>query len=99
MTSSPAKPELDDRSDTPRPSPTNTPGSPKKSGEHSPAKAKLEQVTNKFRRRKKDVRNLSPEQKKERVKKWRERFGQLREEDAKMAHDYKQNHPSSVERR
>lgn len=99
MTSSPTKPELDDRSDTPRPSPTNTPGSPKKSGEHSPAKAKLEQVTNKFRRRKKDVRNLSPEQKKERVKKWRERFGQLREEDAKMVHDYKQNHPSSVERR
>lgn len=99
MTSSPTKPESDDRSDTPRRSPPNTPGSPKKSGEHSPAKAKLEQVTNKFRRKKKDTRNLSPEQKKECVRKWRERFGQLREEDARLVHDYRQNHPSNAERR
>jgi hypothetical protein len=99
MTSSPTKSGVDERSDAAGPSPTNTPGSPKKSGEHSPAKAKLEQVTNKFRRKKKDLRNLSPEQKKERAKKWRERFGQLREEEAKNIQDYKQKHGSSGERR
>ncbi|KAF9740776.1 hypothetical protein PMIN06_003178 [Paraphaeosphaeria minitans] len=98
-TSSPAKAGAGERSDARGPSPTNTPGSPKKSGEHSPAKAKLEQVTNKFRRKKKDARNLSPEQKKERARKWRERFGQLREDDAKTVHDYKQSHSSSAERR
>lgn len=96
MTSSPTKAGSDERSDA---SPTNMPGPAKKSGEHSPAKAKLEQVTNKFRRKKKDERNLSPEQKKERAKKWRERFGQLRDEDAKAVHDYKQRHHSSAERR
>ncbi|KAJ4354439.1 meiotic recombination [Didymosphaeria variabile] len=99
MTSSPTKLASNERSDAAAPSPANTPGSPKKSGEHSPAKAKLEQVTNKFRRRKKDSRNLSPEQKKERAKKWRERFGQLRDEEAKNIQDYKQNHPSSAVRR
>ncbi|OAG12830.1 uncharacterized protein CC84DRAFT_1227494 [Paraphaeosphaeria sporulosa] len=99
MTSSPAKPGSDKRSDALGLSPTTTPDSPNKLGEHSPAKAKLEQVTNKFRRKKKDTRNLSPEQKKERANKWRERFGQLREEDAKTIHDYKQSHPSIAERR
>jgi hypothetical protein len=99
MTSSPTKSGLDERSDAAGTSPANTPGSPKKSGEHSPAKVKLEQVTNKFRRKKKEPRNLSPEQKKERAKKWRERFGQLREEEAKNIQDYKQNHASGGERR
>jgi hypothetical protein len=54
-------------------------GSPKKSGEHSPAKAKLEQVTNKFRRSKKDdPRTMSPDERKTRSDKWRQRFQQLK---------------------
>ncbi|KAF2636985.1 hypothetical protein P280DRAFT_407836, partial [Massarina eburnea CBS 473.64] len=61
-------------------SPGNTPGSPKKSGEHSPAKAKLEQVTNKFRRGKKDdPRNMSPSDKSKRSEKWHKRFQRLKE--------------------
>ncbi|KAF1972870.1 hypothetical protein BU23DRAFT_534156 [Bimuria novae-zelandiae CBS 107.79] len=99
VTSSPVKSTLDERSDAAAPSPSNATGSPKKSGEHSPAKAKLEQVTNKFRRKKKDPRNLSPEQKKERAKKWRDRFGQLREEDDKYVQEHRKNHPSGGERR
>ncbi|RMZ69076.1 fimbriae-associated fap1 [Pyrenophora seminiperda CCB06] len=55
------------------------PSSPKKSGEQSPAKAKLEQVTSKFRRSKKDdPRNMSPDERKTRSDKWRQRFQQLK---------------------
>ncbi|KAI2487890.1 Atrophin-1 multi-domain protein [Pyrenophora tritici-repentis] len=55
------------------------PSSPKKGGEQSPAKAKLEQVTNKFRRSKKDdPRNMSPDERKTRSDKWRQRFQQLK---------------------
>lgn len=96
MAPSPVKSTFDERSDAQ--SSANTPGSPKKSGEHSPAKAKLEQVTNKFRRKKKDARNMSPEQKKERAKKWRERFGQLRDEEAKNIQDYKQSQQAGERR-
>lgn len=57
----------------------NPPSSPKKSGEHSPAKARLEQVTNKFRRNKKDdPRTMSPEEKSARSDKWRKRFRDLK---------------------
>jgi hypothetical protein len=57
----------------------NPPSSPKKSAELSPAKAKLEQVTNKFRRVKKDdPRMMSPEDKKKRSDKWRQRFHQMK---------------------
>jgi hypothetical protein len=60
-------------------SPVNPPSSPKKSGEHSPAKAKLEQVTNKFRRSKKDdPRTMSPDERKTRSDKWRQRFRELK---------------------
>ncbi|KAF2869697.1 hypothetical protein BDV95DRAFT_596029 [Massariosphaeria phaeospora] len=60
-------------------SPANASGSPKKAGEHSPAKAKLEQVTNKFRRSKKDEpRNLSPDEKRKRSEKWHGRFTKIR---------------------
>ncbi|KAH7414231.1 Mre11 DNA-binding presumed domain-containing protein [Phaeosphaeria sp. MPI-PUGE-AT-0046c] len=53
----------------------NPSSSPKKSGEHSPTKAKLEHVTNKFRRNKKDdPRTMSPEDKMKRSEKWRTRF-------------------------
>ena len=102
-TSSPLKSAPDERSDSTALSRSNTPGSPKKSGEHSPAKARLEQVTNKFKRkgskgRKKDTRNFSPEQKKERAKKWRERFGQLRDEEEKMVLDRKKAQASYGER-
>ncbi|KAF1956289.1 hypothetical protein CC80DRAFT_593756 [Byssothecium circinans] len=65
-------------------SPANIPGSPKKSGEHSPAKAKLEQVTNKFRRGKKeDPRNMSPDEKSKRSQKWHKRFQRLKEGEQK----------------
>ncbi|KAL1654646.1 meiotic recombination [Didymella pomorum] len=71
-------------------SPANVPSSPKKSGEHSPAKAKLEQVTNKFRRGKKeDPRGLSSEKVK-RSEKWRKRFQYIKEveqEEIKAYHD------------
>lgn len=61
------------------PSSTNAPSSPKKSGDLSPAKAKLEQVTNKFRRYKKDdPRGMSPEERIRRSEKWRQRFQQLK---------------------
>jgi hypothetical protein len=77
-TSSPAKAAEFDR-DTVASSPANTPSSPKKSGEHSPAKAKLEQVTNKFRRTKKDdPRTMSPDERTRRSDKWRQRFQQLK---------------------
>jgi len=53
----------------------NPPSSPKKSGEHSPTKAKIEHVTNKFRRAKKDdPRTMSAEDKTRRSEKWRQRF-------------------------
>lgn len=97
MASSPVKSTFGERSEAAAPSSSGTPGSPRKSGEHSPAKAKLEQVTNKFRRKKKDARNLSPEQKKERARKWRERFRELKDEETKSIQDYK--HASSAERR
>lgn len=95
--SSPLKLALDERRDAGA-SPSNASGSPKKSEEHSPAKVKLEHVTNKFKRKKKDPRNLSPEQKKERAKKWRERFGQLKDEDARAALAYKKSQSSGGER-
>jgi hypothetical protein len=77
-TSSPAKATDIDR-DTAASSPANPPSSPKKSGEHSPAKAKLEQVTNKFRRAKKDdPRTMSPDERMRRSDKWRQRFQQLK---------------------
>jgi len=67
--------------DTEREATMSSPGpsSPKKSGEQSPAKAKLEQVTNKFRRSKKDdPRTMSPDERKTRSDKWRQRFQQLK---------------------
>ncbi|KAI4695640.1 hypothetical protein J4E81_005966 [Alternaria sp. BMP 2799] len=76
--SSPAKASDVERG-TAASSPANPPSSPKKSGEHSPAKAKLEQVTNKFRRSKKDdPRTMSPDERQKRSDKWRQRFQQLK---------------------
>ncbi|ENI08631.1 hypothetical protein COCC4DRAFT_188186 [Bipolaris maydis ATCC 48331] len=69
---------------------TNTPRSPKKAGEHSPAKAKLEQVTNKFRRGKKDdVRTMSPEERTKRAEKWRQRFQQLKRTEMEEIEAYR----------
>ncbi|KAG9186717.1 hypothetical protein G6011_09825 [Alternaria panax] len=77
-TSSPGK-VIDVERGTATSSPANPPTTPKKSGEHSPAKAKLEQVTNKFRRSKKDdPRTMSPEERQKRSSKWRERFRELK---------------------
>ncbi|KAJ4296638.1 meiotic recombination [Kalmusia sp. IMI 367209] len=96
---SPVKSTPGERSDATVPTQANTSSSPKKSGEHSPAKAKLEQVTNKFRRKKDDMRNLSPDQKKERAIKWRKRFRQLKDEEEKDIQDHRRTTPSNGDRR
>lgn len=73
-------------------SPANTPSSPKKSGEHSPAKARLEQVTNKFRRAKKDdPRAMSPEDRMKRSDKWRQRFQQLKKTEIEEIEAHRNN--------
>jgi hypothetical protein len=68
------------------------PGSPKKSGELSPAKAKLEQVTNKFRRNKKDdPRTMSPEDKMRRSEKWRQRFQVIKRTELEEIEEHRRN--------
>ncbi|KAF2120605.1 hypothetical protein BDV96DRAFT_609778 [Lophiotrema nucula] len=75
-------------------SPTKPSGSPKKSGEHSPAKAKLESVTNKLRRsRKDDPRNLSPEDKQRRAQKWHRRFQIIKQNETKEIEEHVRNNP------
>lgn len=75
-------------------SPVKDTGSPKKSGEVSPAKAKLEQVTNKLRRpRKDDPRTMSPEEKQKRTEKWRGRFRGIRAREADEIHKYISENP------
>lgn len=70
-------------------SPANVPSSPKRSGEHSPTKAKLEQVTNKFRRGKKeDPRGLSSEGKVKRSEKWRKRFQYIKDVEQQEIKEY-----------
>ncbi|KAF2002888.1 hypothetical protein P154DRAFT_125690 [Amniculicola lignicola CBS 123094] len=70
-------------------SPSKHAASPKKGGEHSPAKVKLEQMTNKFRReRKDDPRNMSPEEKTEHTEKWRKRFRMIRQNQTKEIDEY-----------
>jgi hypothetical protein len=91
ITSSPTRFTPGEHSDVDAASPSNTQASPKRSGEHSPAKAKLEQVTNKFRRTKKD--NISPEERKERTQKWRKRFQALKEREMREIHEYNNNNP------
>lgn len=88
---SPAK-MTDTERETVASSRTNTPGSPKKGGEHSPAKAKLEQVTNKFRRSKKDEgRTMSPEERTKRSEKWRQRFQQLKRTELEEIEAHRRN--------
>jgi hypothetical protein len=68
------------------------PSSPKKSGELSPAKAKLEQVTNKFRRSKKDdPRTMSPEDKMRRSDKWRKRFQVIKTMELEEIEEHRRN--------
>lgn len=70
----------------------NPPSSPKKSGEHSPAKAKLEQVTNKFRRTKKDdPRTMSPEDKLRRSETWRQRFRVIKRTELEEIEEHRRN--------
>jgi hypothetical protein len=70
----------------------NPPSSPKKSGEHSPAKAKLEQVTNKFRRTKKDdPRTMSPEDKLKRSDTWRQRFRVIKKTELEEIEEHRRN--------
>ncbi|KAF2661428.1 hypothetical protein K491DRAFT_619611 [Lophiostoma macrostomum CBS 122681] len=81
-------------------SPSKVPSSPKKSGEHSPAKARLEQVTNKLRRPKKeDVRAMSPEDKQKRTEKWRKRFRQIKDNEQQDIEKYIRENPRSNESR
>ena len=90
MTSSPAKP-TGSAQDTTASSSAKAPGSPKKSGEHSPAKAKLEQVTNRFRRSKKDdPRSMSSEEKVKRSEKWRKRFDSLKQAEKAEIEEYRE---------
>ena len=72
-------------------SPVNTSDSPKKSGEHSPAKAKLEQVTHRFRRSKKDdPRCMSSEEKVTRSEKWKKRFESLKQVEKDEIEKYRE---------
>jgi hypothetical protein len=72
------------------PSPSKVPG-----GDVSPAKARLDQVTNKFRRGKKDdPRAMSPEEKKKRSEKWRQRFQYIKKTEAHEIEQY--NRDNSV---
>lgn len=90
MASSPSK-LTGSTQDTAASSPANGPSSPKKSGEHSPAKAKLEQVTNRFRRSKKDdPRIMSSEEKVKRSKKWRERFEYIKQTERAEIEGYRE---------
>jgi hypothetical protein len=73
------------------PSP-NPSSSPKKSGEQSPTKAKLEHVTNKFRRTKKDdPRTMSPDDKMRRSDKWRQRFQNLKKTELEEIEEHRRN--------
>jgi hypothetical protein len=75
-------------------SPAKVATSPKKAGEHSPAKAKLEHVTNKLRRpRKDDPRTLSPEDKQKRTEKWRGRFRQIKAKEEREIREYIRDNP------
>jgi hypothetical protein len=68
--------------------------SPKKPGEVSPAKAKLEHVTNKLRRpRKDDPRTMSPEDKQKRTEKWRGRFRGMKAKEEKEIEKYVRDNP------
>ncbi|KAF1931033.1 uncharacterized protein M421DRAFT_57839 [Didymella exigua CBS 183.55] len=89
MVASPTKPTAS-APETTASSPANLPSSPKKSGEHSPAKAKLEQVTSKFRRGKKeDLRGISSEDKVKRSEKWKSRFQYIKATEQKEIEEYR----------
>ncbi len=90
MTFSPTKPTASAQ-DAATSSPANVPGSPKKSGELSPAKAKLEQVTNRFRRSKKDdARAMSSEEKVRRAEKWKRRFDYIKQTERAEIDEYRE---------
>ncbi|KAF2276210.1 uncharacterized protein EI97DRAFT_458697 [Westerdykella ornata] len=68
--------------------------SPRKAGEHSPAKARLEQVTSKLRRPKKeDVGSMSAEEKQKRTEKWGKRFRQIKTREEKDIERYMRENP------
>ncbi|KAH7114412.1 hypothetical protein B0J11DRAFT_540935 [Dendryphion nanum] len=75
-------------------SPARGSGSPKKSSEISPAKAKLEQVTNKLRRTKKDNPRTLPTDDKDKDKralKWRARFQTIRDNEEEYIKEYNES--------
>ena len=82
-------------------SPAKSSGSPKKSGEHSPAKAGLEQIANKVRRGKQHEfepkdRNpaaMSGGQKKRWRENWRKRFREIRNKETEEIEQYKRENP------
>lgn len=93
LASSPTKAAAGEQGEVAAASPANTPRSPKKSGEVSPAKAKLEQVTNKFRRTKKDPRNMSPEEKRHRSEKWHTRFRSIKSIEQQNIYEHIRDNP------
>lgn len=73
-------------------SPVTLPSSPRKSGEHSPAKVKIEQVTNKFRRSKRDdPRTMSPDERAKRSDRWRQRFQHLKRSELEEVDETRKN--------
>ena len=72
-------------------SPTKSPGSPKKSGEVSPAKAKLEQLANNLKGRKgAEPKNMSHEEKQHWRENWRKRFSNIRQDEARYVQKVRQ---------
>lgn len=84
-------------------SPAKLGGSPKKPGEHSPAKARLEQIANKVRRGKqreyepkdKDPATMSGDEKKRWRENWRKRFRDIKNKEAEEIEQYKRENPLS----
>ncbi|OCK83263.1 hypothetical protein K432DRAFT_423502 [Lepidopterella palustris CBS 459.81] len=81
-------------------SPAKSPESPKKSGELSPAKARLEQIANKVRRSNKrdsDTKKEDPavifEDRKRWREDWRKRFRNIKDKEAKEIEQYKRENP------
>lgn len=82
-------------------SPAKSSGSPKKSGEHSPAKAKLEQIANKVRRGKqhefepkdRDPAAMSGDKKKRWRDNWHKRFREIKNKEIEEIEQYKRENP------
>ncbi|KAF2018893.1 hypothetical protein BU24DRAFT_488953 [Aaosphaeria arxii CBS 175.79] len=94
VSSSPSKPKPGHVTGNEDSSPANASGNTRKSGEHSPAKAKLEHVTNKLRRPRKDDARMAPDDdKQKRTARWRTRFQQIRASERQDMDKYMAENP------